>query len=242
MQDDIQDAVNTGQVQLLRVALSWRHPCCADHSLHEALRQAHGPAVALLLQNGADPNARCPALDRGNELPLQIAVTCTSSFHQSERCQVVEALLEYGADPNARRGDQENNTPLHDAVRRGDLGVVHTLLRYGAQPNALNGFGEPPLVFALRPAGSDFAPTLAVRGLVEALLQAGACPLDSEGNGWHELPAAAAADGEVRALLERTARWWRYRHLAWVHSRGQDSAIVDMLEYPELLDRVKSFF
>lgn len=242
MQDDIRDAIESQQVPLLRVALQWRHPCSSDHSLHEAIRQAIVPAVLLLLQHKADPNVRCPCLERGCELPLQLAVSCTGYVRQSDRCQVVQALLEAGADPSVRRTDQEGNTPLHDAVRRGDVGVVQILLRYGAAVNALNFFNEAPLLLALRPAGTDFAPTVAVLGLVELLLQAGAKPLDAEDKPLNEAAVAARAAPEVRDLLERSAKWWRLRHLAWVRSRGQDNPLLELFEFPELFENFTTFF
>lgn len=237
MQDDIKEAVEGQEVQLLRAALQRRHPCTSDHSLHEAIRQAHVPAVRLLLQSGADPNARCLCLERGCEFPLQLAVSSTSYLRPADRLQAVDLLLGAGAHPSPSRSDQEANTPLHDAVRRGDLEVTQLLLRHAANPNALNGFGEAPLHLALRPTGGNFAPSVGVYAMVETLLQAGASPLDSDGCG---LPAAAAgAEPEVIAMLTQWSKWWRCRHLAWIQSRGRDHPICDMV--PELLFQVSSF-
>merc|ERR1719442_188530 len=50
MQDDIKAAVEEESIPLLRVALQRRHSCSAEHALHEAVRQAHVPAVRLLLR------------------------------------------------------------------------------------------------------------------------------------------------------------------------------------------------
>lgn len=237
MQDDIRDAVETQQVQVLRVALNRRHPCTHDHSLHEAIRQSQVAAVRLLLQNNADPNARCLCLDRGCEYPLQLAVSCTSCLRASDRLQAVEMLLSAGAHPCPRRTDQEGNTPLHDAIRTGDLEVVQILLEHAADPNAINGFGEAPLHLALRPTGGDFAPVAGVYAMVETLLIGGASPLDRDGYG---LPAAAAgAEPDVIALLGQWAKWWRCRHLAWIKSRGRDDFVSGLM--PELLVNVASF-
>lgn len=237
MQDDIKEAVDLQQVQLLKVALQRKHPCASDHALHEAVRQANVPAVRLLLRHGSDPNARCLHLERGCEFPLQLAASCTSYLRAEDRLQAVEMLLQAGAQPGPRRGDQEANTPLHDAVRRGDLELMLLLLRHSADPNALNGFGEAPLHLALRPVGSDLRPTVSAAAMVETLLDAGASPLDEEGRGLPE--AARDAAPEVVALLERWAKWWRCRHLVWIQSRGCDHPICDMM--PELLLQVSTF-
>lgn len=168
MQDDVKGAVDEQSVPLLRVALQRRHACPGEHALHEAVRQANVPAVRLLLQGRAEPNARCLYLERGCEFPLQLAASCTNFLRSSDRVQAVELLLKAGALPGPRRGDSEANTPLHDAARRGDLEVALLLLRHSADPNAVNGFGEVPLQLALRPGGGDFVPESTSRAMVEA--------------------------------------------------------------------------
>jgi len=228
MQDDIKAAVEEQSVQLLRVALQRRHPCPAEHGLHEAVRQANVQAVRLLLQGRAEPNARCLYLERGCEFPLQMAVSCSHFLRSSDRAQAVELLLRAGAIPGPRRGDAEANTPLHDAARRGDLDVSLLLLRYAADPNAVNGFGEGPLQLALRPGGVPDA----AQAVVEALLSAGACPL-------HVGPALDYLEPEIEALLATWTAWWRCRLLAWARSRGQGHPLGHLV--PELLVQVAKF-
>jgi len=237
MLDDIKAAVDEQSVPLLRVALQRRHPCLADHALHEAIRQAHLPAVRLLLKGRAEPNARCLCLERGCEFPLSLATSCPGFLGSSDRRQAVELLLRAGARPSPRRADAEANTPLHDAVRRGDFEVAQVLLRHAADPNALNGFGETPLHLALRPGGGGDFVIAAGRAMVELLLKAGACPLGPEGHG---LPVAAAgADPELRVLLERWGAWWRCRVLAWIRSRGHGHPLCTLI--PELCVQVAAF-
>ncbi|CAK0808672.1 unnamed protein product [Prorocentrum cordatum] len=75
----------------------------------QAVRQAHVPAMRLLLQGQppAEPNARCLCLERGCEFPLQLAV-CGSNFVRGPgRAQAVELLLQAGARPSPRRSDAE---------------------------------------------------------------------------------------------------------------------------------------
>lgn len=231
LQDGIRVGVEEQSVPLLRVALQRRHPCPGEHTLHEAVRQAHVPAMGLLLQGHADPNARCLCMERGCEFPLQLAAS--SSSFSSDRAQAVELLLLAGARPSPRRSDAEANTPLHDAVRRGDAQVVQLLLRHAADPNALNGFGESPLQFVMRPSGGDFVPAAVSRNMAVALLRAGACPHGPATD------ASVLVDAELRALLKRWSAWWRCRVLAWIRSRGSGHIICSMM--PELLVQVSRF-
>eukprot|EP00913_Durusdinium_trenchii_P025859 g24268.t1 len=187
-QDDVRCALEEQSAELLRVALQRRHPCPMDHALHEAVRQGNCDAARLLLENSAEPNDRCLALDHG-EFPLQLALSSNlgtgemvrlgrSEESQSvalDRCQMVELLLDARADVGQRRNDAEGHTPLHDGVRRGDPGVVALLLRHQADPNATNAFGEAPLELAAR--GSFYTDVRDSFSLVEVLLQWGACPL-----------------------------------------------------------------
>lgn len=236
MQDDVRVAMEEQSVPLLRVALQRRHACPGEHALHEAVRQAHLPAIRLLLQGRAEPNARCLYLERGCEFPLQLAASCTNFLRSSDRLQAVELLLKAGAQPSPRRGDAEANTPLHDAARRGDLDLAQLLLRHSADPNAANGFGEAPLQLALRPGG-DFVPDATSRALVEALLHAGASPFVFGEHGL--LPEVCALNPEVRELLAKWSAWWRCRTLAWIRSRGRDQPLGQLL--PELLVQVAKF-
>jgi len=236
MQDDINQAVEEHSVQLLRAALQRRHGCLGEHALHEAVRQAHVGAMWLLLQSRADPNASCSCLERGCQFPLQLAITGPGFIRSSDRLQAVEMLVGAGAKVNVRRTKDEANTPLHDAIRRGDFEVAAMLLRHAADPNVMNGFGESPLHLVLHQEGG-FVPIAFLRSAAETLLTAGASPLSLDGSGL--MPAAAAADPELRLLLTRWAAWWRCRTLAWVHSRGNHSFRQLM---PDVLLQVARFF
>jgi len=225
-------------VPLLRAALQRRHCCSRDHALHEAVRQGNSGAVRLLLQHRADVNARCLGFERGCEFPVQVAVTA-SCLRAADRVQIVDMLLKAGALTSPRRSDPEGNTPLHDAVRRGDLDVALLLLRHAANPSATNGFGEVPLEHALRGAMTGFmAETTASSAMVEALLQAGACPWISEGQ-VSAYGALSEVDPRTRELLARWSSWWRCRVLAWIRSRGRDHPLCNMM--PEILVQVAKF-
>jgi len=223
-------------VQLLRAALQRRHACLGEHALHEAVRQAHLGAMRLLLQSHADPNARCSCLERGCQFPLQLAVTGAGFIRGSDRLQAVELLLNAGARPNVRRTKDEANTPLHDAIRRGDFEVAAILLRHAADPNIINDFGESPLHLVLHQEGG-FVPIAFLRSAAEALLNAGVSPLCPDGSGL--FPVAITSDMELRLLLARWSAWWRCRTLAWVHSRGTHPFRQLM---PDLMLQVARFF
>ena len=56
--------------------------------------------------------------------------------------KISEYLLNNGADINAT--DKENNTPLHEASRKGRLNVVQVLLAHGADARTKGYNGETP--------------------------------------------------------------------------------------------------
>lgn len=242
-------ALEEQSAELLRVALQRRHACPRDHALHEAVRQGNCAATRLLLQNMAEPNERCRALERGCELPLQLALS-SNLVRASERQQMVELLLQARADPELRRSDAEGSPPLHDAVRLADAGIVELLLRHRADPNSRNSFSEAPLDLALR--GSRFLSVDLSLSLVEVLLKWGACPTglsgeatcqrtETEGVKMHEgSPVSDDAElvPEIQILLSKWTAWWRLRMLAWIRSRGA-GPLSDIM--PDILRKVAQF-
>ncbi|CAE7893327.1 TNKS2 [Symbiodinium necroappetens] len=201
--------------------------------LHPIHLQGNCAATRLLLQNMAEPNERCRALERGCELPLQLALS-SNLVRASERQQMVELLLQARADPELRRSDAEGSPPLHDAVRLADAGIVELLLRHRADPNSRNSFSEAPLDLAL--GGSRFLSVDLSLSLVEVLLKWGACPTGlsgeatcqrTEGVKMHEgspVSDDAALVPEIQILLSKWTAWWRLRMLAWIRSRGRVGA------------------
>lgn len=85
------------------------------------------PAVLnLLLEHGADPNAKGP---HGNQ-PIHVAAA------SSQRLDNLKRLLDAGADINAK--NEAGDTPLHIAAYHGDIDGVRTLLDLGADPHQQN--------------------------------------------------------------------------------------------------------
>jgi len=183
-------------------------------ALHRAVRGDHVEVVRLLLERGADANARTKI----DETPLVLV----------RSVEVATLLLDAGAeiDPTPTC----NTTPLRAAAGRGDLPLVELLLARGAAVNAADAFGRTPLMSSYREAvaalllarGADVravasggftALHLAARGAEAAavarlLLAAGAFPDAVDDDGETPLMRAAnTVDGEeaVQVLLEAGA-------------------------------------
>ncbi len=136
----VADIDATGETALHRVA-----------DLRQAEARPAAAMAALLLERGADPDAR----NRDEVTPLHQAV-------RARNLAVAEVLLEHGADANARdRG--RGSTPLRRAVSANGAGgtacsadlmlaLTQLLLRHGADPDACDARGVPVHAAARAPA------------------------------------------------------------------------------------------
>uniref|UniRef100_A0A0G4HX42 Uncharacterized protein n=1 Tax=Chromera velia CCMP2878 TaxID=1169474 RepID=A0A0G4HX42_9ALVE len=112
--------------------------------LHLAVREGVTPLVSLLLEKGAEIDAK----GKWGRLPLALAAL---NGHTS----TASLLLKSGADVNAR--DNEGETALHLSVSRGHLGTLSLLLERGADLTATNESGWT----ALHSAALNHQPTAA---------------------------------------------------------------------------------
>lgn len=106
--------------------------------------------VRVLLERGADPNARSRSL--GGVAPLHAAVF-------GRKPDNVRALVQAGADPNSPQ--QDGFTALHGAAQNGDAASVEILLEAGADRAARTGEGKTPADLAAGAGHSALASRLA---------------------------------------------------------------------------------
>jgi ankyrin repeat protein len=105
--------------------------------LHLAAFFGHLPVVGLLLERGADINARS-----GNGLHN----TALHAAVAGGRVESALALIEAGAEVNV--ADSGGHTPLHIAAEGGYLPIVEALLRAKADPHAVDAEDRTPLARA----------------------------------------------------------------------------------------------
>ena len=121
------------------------------YNLHDAASKNAYEATAVLLNQGADVNAK----DNFGRTPLHYAAEKNASA-------MVEVLLKQGADVNAK--DNLDRTPLHYAAEKNASAMVKVLLKQGADVNAKGRSGLTPLHFAAMANASAMAEVLLERG------------------------------------------------------------------------------
>ncbi|KFA79503.1 hypothetical protein S40288_05370 [Stachybotrys chartarum IBT 40288] len=160
--------------------------------LHLAIERIHIDISKLLLEQGANPNAR----DLYHRTPLHLA--CSLGLEA-----VVQLLIDGGADANAT--DALVSTPLHYAVRSGQLAPVVALLK---QPDIERSFGVRETQASL--TTPFFAAVMAGSiGIVQAFISFG-IDVNTEESVTRYAPLHAAASAEkvdvAELLIEKGAR------------------------------------
>ena len=142
--------------------------------LHYTCLYGHTEAVRLLLDRGAEINAR----DGSNASPLHVAC-------EYGHAELAESLLERGTDVNTR--DNFDVTPLHVAGKTGRRDIMRLLLDHGADVNARNCNSQTPLHWTCICAWPETA---------RFLLSHGADPSVLDYGGWTPLRHAMDLDGD----------------------------------------------
>ena len=91
--------------------------------LHFACLRGHRATVKVLLESGADPSLKTIS----QQTPLHLAANA--------RVEVALLLLQYGASVDAKA---KGSTPLHEAAKAGNTGMVECLLSAGAAAESVN--------------------------------------------------------------------------------------------------------
>lgn len=149
--------------------------------LHLALRRGHGDVARLLLERGADVQAR----DRVKQETV-LHTACDFGYFE-----IVEELLERGASVDER--DEFGVSPLHDAH---DVEIAQLLVAKGADVHAVCTEGRTPVFFAARRDEGE---------LFDYFVEQGADLGHLENDGGTLLHAACAGRGSldlVRRLLD----------------------------------------
>jgi RNA polymerase sigma factor (sigma-70 family) len=135
-------------------------------ALHEAATNGDMSLASLLLDFGANPNARTSV----GITPLHLAV----QFH---RHTIITLLLAHGANANAALSNGQ--TSLHWAAMRGDIKSADILLAYGASVNALSQHHRTPLHWAALKGHSHIVRLLLAADADSAIHdESGRTPLD----------------------------------------------------------------
>jgi ankyrin repeat protein len=136
---ELHDAVQAGDVDTVKTLLASdvdidETDYSTGTALHVAVGQGSGNIVKLLIDHGADIEAK-------SELNDARALHMATDFDELD---IIRLLLDKGADIEARDGEQR--TSLHRAGGAGLNGAVELLLDRGAEIEAREGnFGATPL-------------------------------------------------------------------------------------------------
>lgn len=129
--------------------------------LHSAAKNGSIELVKLLIENGANVNAR----DKYGETPLHHSIYHsvldeTQSNNNVSKEEIVKLLIENGADVNAKNNNEK--TPLHYAE---SVTIAKLLINNGANINAKSKYGRNVLDYAQSQGNSDMVKMLTELGL-----------------------------------------------------------------------------
>ena len=196
--------------------------------LHTAIYEDHPDIALLLLESGADPEARSSQ----NQTPL-----CMASF--CGHADVVRSLIDRGADLNAMSWHWMETTavegwwtPLHAAIDKGRPDVALLLLEHGSNPEIRSSQDKTALhVASSRDCGDIIVPQLISRGAdPNAMARSFGTPLHV--SSWFGKPEIA------RILLEQGANpnTPDYSGRTALHEASENTIAELLLEYGANVD------
>ncbi|XP_050440490.1 ankyrin-3-like [Adelges cooleyi] len=129
---DLRKAIERGHYDTVKRMITWNRYLMhcpsgrtSDYPVHVAVQAGHQRIVKLLLNRGADPNAR----NAHRKTPMhQCVLNC--------RHNIVGLLVDHGAELDSTDGS--NNTPLDLATLMNEKRCLDLLLNYEVPQNALN--------------------------------------------------------------------------------------------------------
>jgi ankyrin repeat protein len=153
-------------------------------ALHFAVMHSHLEVAKVLIEHGADVNAK----DNENKFtPLHFAVMA-----HSRNLELAELLIRNGADLSAA-GPLGGQTPLHMAVAAGNMSLTTLFIAKGADVNVRNESGATPLHEAARRGYKE---------IVEFLIEKGAQINAKDEDGMTPLAEALLNDPKAREVVE----------------------------------------
>lgn len=235
--NDLQAALQSRSLCSVSAALLHSHHCCAEHRVHEAVRQQQLGALDFLLENGAaEFDEPC-----GGRRPLHMAVE--ASMRRGDLGYLMaERLLRHGAHPDARVGDaqQRVNAPLHDAAKRGNAAMAALLLNYSADVSLTDDCGQTPLHIAAQHGSAFLWDDCGHMEVARVLLRHCANPLQLDASGRRAIDYAF--DPSLRDVMTMGERQWTKRALTLALKAHALPVGVDCMQSPEIFSAVIDMF
>lgn len=183
--------------------------------LHNAAHFGNGEVTRVLLENGADVNAKnaegnTPLFAAVHQQNAEVTamligkgadVNAKNNYgyapiraaSRNGNAEILKILIEGGGDVNVK--DNQGSTPLHVAVDEGDAETVGILIDNGADIDAIGAFGDSPIHSAVAHRHVIIVEMLVAKGARLTIRdRRGNTPLDI---------AEQAGDSELIAILKR---------------------------------------
>ncbi|PSR81515.1 ankyrin repeat-containing domain protein, partial [Coniella lustricola] len=127
------------------VQVNYQAPGTGNTPLHLAVRRKDKWAVAMLLYQGADVNAK----NYAGSTPLQVTANQFRGDLSPDHAQVLDLLLQADASIDEPAGALRR-TALHNAVASNTAYAVRLLLQYGADPKLVDNEGRDAMQLAIQ--------------------------------------------------------------------------------------------